>query len=189
MLILICFAFYCQHTKPRTEESFPATPQLRLERYFDTRSLMYGSSRAEIIRNLGKPKLERTEKDLEKAMQLSPDEKRYLLGHTAEPINQINELVYDGLSLRILKVNSQPYNEFVYDIIVTSDKYKFLWNLTVGSTRQEVIRILGNPSYSDDIKDSYDVVHSSPPEGYTDLVTFSYSKNRIIRIHFSLYID
>ncbi len=189
-LALGLFAFRCQHSKPRTEEPLPATPQLRLERYFDTRTQMFGTSRAEIIKNLGKPRLERTEGDLENAKQLNAEERRYLLGHRSEPINQISELAYDGLSLRILKVNSPPYREIVYDMTVTGTRYKMLWNLNVGSPRQEVRRILGDPSNPNDLKDSYLVVHSGDQGlGYTDLVTFSYLGSQVSRIHFWKYLD
>jgi hypothetical protein len=152
---------------------------------------MFGDTRAEIIRNLGKPKRERNESDLEKANELNAEERRYLLGHTSEPINHICELAYDGLSLRILKVNSPPYREFVYDLAVTSARYKMLWNLNVGSPRQEVRRILGDPSNPNALKDSYLVVHSGDPEGlgYTDLVTFNYHGNLVDTIHFWQYLD
>jgi len=186
---LTCLASCTQRPLPGIKEPLQGTPQERTERYFNSGIHQFGNSRAEIISNLGKPKRERTEKDLERARQLAPEERRYLLGHTSEPINQISELAYDGLSLRILKVNSPPYREFVYDISVTSDKYKLIWNLNVGRPRQEVRRILGNPSNSDDLKDSYRVVHSSNPEGYTDLVTFGYHEGLIIRIQFWLYLD
>ncbi len=105
-LVLSCCAIYCRHSRPRIEEPLPETPELRLELCFNARTRPFGNTRAEIIKNLGKPKLERTEKDLERAGQLTSEEKRYLLGHISEPINQIIELTYDGLLLRILKVNS-----------------------------------------------------------------------------------
>lgn len=188
-LAMSLFAFRYQHSKPATEEPLPATPQLRLERYFATRTQMLGNTRAEIINNLGKPKWERTESDLEKAKQLTQEERRLLLGHRSEQINQINELAYDGLSLRILRVNSPPYRELVYDLTVTSARYKMLWGLNVGSPRQEVRRIFGEPSKSDELQDSYWVVHSTPPEGYTDLVIFGYRDDLVDRVRFWLYID
>ena len=186
-LALSCFAFHCQHPKPRTEEPLPETPQLRIDRYFDARTQMLGNTRAEIVKNLGKPKLERTENDLKKANELTAEDARLVRGHGVE--NEIFELAYEGLLLKILKVNSPPYREFVYDMTVTSNRYKMLWNLNVGSPRQEVRRILGDPSSPNDLKDSYSVVHSGSPEGYTDLVTFSYHDSLVSRIHFWQYLD
>ena len=186
-LVLSCLASYCQHSKPRTEEPLPATPQLRIERYFDTRTQMFGNTRAEIIKNLGKPKLERTENDLRKANELTTEDARLVRGHGVE--NEIFDLAYEGLSIRILKVNSPPYRELVYDLTVTSARYKMLWGLNVGSPRQEVRRIFGEPSKSDELQDSYWVVHSTPPEGYTDLVIFGYRDDLVDRVRFWLYID
>ncbi|HOW86902.1 MAG TPA: hypothetical protein P5119_12960 [Candidatus Aminicenantes bacterium] len=173
------------------EEPLPETPELRLELYFNARTRPFGNTRAEIIKNLGKPKLERTEKDLERAGQLTSEEKRYLLGHISVPINQIIELAYDGLLLRILKVNSPPYREFVYDMRVTSSRYRMLWNLNVGSPRQEIRRILGDPSNPNDTKDSYNVVDPDDLSGldYIDLLTFSYQGNLVDKISFWLYLD
>ena len=188
-LVLSCSAFYPQHPLVRTEEPLPETPQLRLERYFATRTQMLGNSRAEIMENLGKPKRERTDEDLRRANELTSEEARRIRGHDTGVENEIMELAYDGLYLRILKVNSPPYREFVYDITVTSDRYKMLWNLNVGSPRQEIRRILGKPSKSDELQDSYLVVHSSPPEGYTDLVIFGYHDNFVDRVRFWLYLD
>lgn len=181
-LVLSCLT--CCSRRP-----LPGTPQQRLERFFDTRNQVFGNSRAEIIENLGKPKLERTDDDLSQENELTAEDRRLLLGHASEPINQITELVYDGLSLKILKVNSPPYSEFVYDLTVTSAKRKMSWDLNIGSPRQKVRRILGNPSRSDDLTDSYDVVHSGDPTGYTNLVVFTYHDSRVDRIRFWLYID
>jgi hypothetical protein len=149
---------------------------------------MLGNTRAEIIKNLGKPKRERTENDLRQANELPAEDARMVRGHGVE--NKIFELAYEGLILKIVKVNSPPYREFVYDMTVTSNRYKMLWDLNVGGPRQEVRRILGDPSDPNDLKDSYDVVHSGDPEvGYTDLVTFDYHDSLVSRIHFWMYLD
>lgn len=189
MLVLSCFASYSQDLKSKTEEPLEATPQLRLERYFDTSTQMFGNTRAEIIENLGKPKLVRTENDLMAASELTREDARLVRGHGVE--NGIFELSYEGLLLKILKVNSPPYREFVYEMTVTSNRYKMLWNLNVGSPRQEVRHILGDPSNPHDLKDSYAVVHSgTPPEVYTpDLVTFNYRDSLVSRIQFWRCID
>jgi hypothetical protein len=150
---------------------------------------MLGSSRAEIIENLGKPKLERTGDDLRKANELTPEDVRLIRGHNTGAENEISELAYDGLSLKILKVNSPPYREFIYQITVTSDRYKMLWNLNVGSPRQEVRRLLGDPSRFEALKDFYQVVHSGNPMGYTDQVTFAYHDGLVSQTCFWLYID
>jgi hypothetical protein len=186
-LVLSCFASHCQHSKPRTEEPLPATAQLRIERYFDARTQLLGNTRAEIVKNLGKPKLERTENDLKKANELTAEDARLVRGHGVE--NEIFEWAYEGLLLKILKVNSPPYREFIFYITVTSDRYRMPWNLNVGSPRQEVKRILGDPSKFEALKDSYRVVHSGNPSGYEDQVTLTYHDGRIIQICFWLYID
>jgi integrase len=79
--------------------------------------------------------------------------------------NEVTELIYDGLSIRVLKVSSPPYREFVYDIRVTSDIYKMLWSLKVGRPRNEVRRILGDPSRSDGLDGTSPYVFPHPATG------------------------
>jgi hypothetical protein len=154
---------------------------------------MFGDSRAAVISNLGKPKKLRTDKDLSKASELTAEDRRLIQGHFAGPNeNEITELAYDGLAMKILKVKSPPYREFIYLIEITSKKYRMSWNLDVGCQRKEVRRILGNPSRSDDGYDSYVVVHfddNGNPIGYEDQVTFRYHSNTVSRICFWSYID
>jgi hypothetical protein len=177
---------------PKIEEPLQETSQKRLEQYFFAGMHKFGNTQAEIILNLGKPKRTRTGGDLSKSNELTSEDKRLIRGHGPGVENEIAELAYQGLSIKVLKVNSPPYREFIYDIRVANNIYKMLWNLNVGCSRNEVRRILGDPTRCDESKDSYVVVHSDAkgdPVGYEDLVSFSYSDNAVSRILFWLNID
>ena len=177
---------------PGTEEPLPGTPQQRLIRYFESVNMIFGKSRAEIIANLGTPKQISTEKELSRAKKLSPEDRRLIEGHDSETKNKIIESVYAGLSIRTLKVNSPPYREFVYDVTVTSNRYKMPWNLNVGSLHKDVRRILGNPARSADNREIYEVVYfddKGHPIGYIDHITFSFHGNTVSRIRWQMHLD
>ncbi len=197
--ILVCFlsfALTCltsgsQRALPKIERVLPGTLENRLEQYFSTGIHKFGNSRAEIIKNLGKPKLERTNTDLRKANKLSAIDERLIRGNGTRVENEIIELAYDGLLLRILKVNSPPHREIIYCIKVTGDRYKMLWNLNVGSPRQEVYRILGDPYRSrlDALEDSYSGAYSGDPTAYTGSVIFAYHGDLVSQISFWLDLN
>ena len=142
---------------------------------------------------MGQPKHTITGEELDRTKKLSPEERRYIWGHGAEIQNEIIELVYNGLSIKILKVNNPPYREFVYNVIVTSGRYRMPGNLNVGSKRQDVIRFLGNPSRSNDRGDSFVVVQvgdfGEQVGGYENSIIFSYRGESVSRISFWLYLD
>jgi hypothetical protein len=190
---LICSYSCSWHQPPQTEPSLAGSIQVRLWQYFWKGINKFGDSRLGIIANLGPPKQAITGEELDRTNKLSQEERRYIWGHGAEIKNEIIELVYAGLSIRILKVNSPPYREFVYNVIVTSGRYKMPGNLNVGSKRQDVLRFLGNPFRSGDRGDAYDVVqvYDSGEQigGYIDQIIFSYRGDSVGRIRLWLYLD
>lgn len=190
---LICSYSCSWRQPPQTEPPLAGNIQVRLWQYFWKGINKFGDSRLGILANLGQPKQAITGEELDRTKKLSQEERRYIWGHGAEIKNEIIELVYAGLSIRILKVNSPPYREFVYNVIVTSSRYKMPGNLNVGSRRPDILRFLGNPSGSNDRGDGYEVVQvDSGGEqlgGYTNFITFSYRGDSVSRISFWLYLD
>jgi hypothetical protein len=190
---LICSCSCSWRQPPQTEPPLAGNIQVRLWQYFWKGINKFGDSRLGIIANLGQPKQAITGEELDRTKKLSQEERRYIWGHGAEIKNEIIELAYAGLSIRILKVNSPPYREFVYNVIVTSSRYKMPGNLNVGSRRPDILRFLGNPSGSNDRGDGYEVVQvDSGGEqlgGYTNFITFSYRGDSVSRISFWLYLD
>ncbi len=62
--------------------------------------------------------------------------------HNPEITDNIYYLYYDGLYLIIYK---GLYKGFVSYISTTSDKYKLKWDLKIGSSKDNILRILGSP--------------------------------------------
>jgi hypothetical protein len=128
---LICFYSCSKSPAPRDEPPLEGSTPVRLCRYFNEGINQFGDSRLGIIANLGQPKQASTGEELDRKKKLDPEERRYIWGHGGEIKNEIIELVYNGLSIKILKVNSPPYREFVYNVTVTSSRYKMpgnMWN-------------------------------------------------------------
>jgi hypothetical protein len=194
--IAVALIYLCSCSRPPSPQAEPpleGSIPVRLWRYFNEGIDKFGNSRLGIIANLGQPKHAITGEELDRTKKLSPEERRYIWGHGAEIENEIIELVYNGLSTKILKVNSPPYREFVYNVIVTSGRYRMPGNLNVGSKRQDVIRFLGNPSRSNDRGDSFVVVQvgdfGEQVGGYKNSIIFSYRGESVSRISFWLYLD
>jgi hypothetical protein len=192
-IALICSYSCSWRQPPQTEPPLAGNIQVRLWQYFWKGINQFGDGRLGIIANLGQPKQAITGEELGSTKKLSQEEKRYIWGHGAEIKNEIIELAYDGLTIRILKVNSPPYREFIYDMTVTSSRYKMPGNLNVGSKRKDVLRFLGNPSKSGDRRDAYEVVYvdsnGEQGAGYINQITFSYRGDSVSRISFWLYLD
>lgn len=192
-VILILLASCARRPHPTMDIPLPETSQQRIFQYFRAVLNTFGNNRAEIISNLGEPNLIRTACDLSQAGELTAEDRRLIRGHGSGVENEIFELLYSGMWIKVLKVSSPPHQEGVYLLEVSSKRYKMPWNLGVGCQFKDVRRILGGPSLISDNGDyTYSVVHldeSGNPVGYEDSITFCYHKGKVERIRFWVQWD
>lgn len=137
---------------------------------YDGLDFKLGKTRAEIISNLGNPE----NMEMKKVKNIHyPD----------EIIDEIYELFYDGLYIRIYKATAGD-REFIEYLSITSDRFKIKWGLNIGSSKEEVKNILGNP-----IKEDSDVFTYEYTDGYPDHVYFYFRDNAVYRIDWEFWID
>lgn len=117
------------------------------------------------LKKLGKFKKERIEK------QQNP--------HDSTKTIEYRTLTFKGL---IISGFIQDQNKFaIIQIIVTDSRWKILNGLNVGSSRERIIKVLGNPSNEED-----NIIEYS---GETESVNFQIKKNKIIKIELNYYSD
>ncbi len=153
----------------------PETFRDRLALYFDLRTSIFGRNRAEIIDKLGKP--------------VETTVERIRNRHQSDITDEIIRMLYDGLSVTIYKANYAPGKEFVWDMTVTSPRFKMPWGIDVGCSRDLVRQTLGPPTRVKDAVESYDVVYFPEGPGYINSLSFTYRDDRVSAIYFWLYID
>lgn len=111
------------------------TFQSKIDQFiWDGLDFKLGKTKTEIIRNLGTPK----------SFKVRKIENQY----DPEQIDEIYELYFDGLYVGIYKVTKDG-KEIFLAITVTSDKYKVKLGLNVGSSKENVVKILGEPQDKD----------------------------------------
>jgi hypothetical protein len=146
-----------------------------------------GSTTAEIQNRLGTPV----------HLRVREVENRHVDGQ----IDEIRELEYDGLVLKIYKVSEVPERELLMTIAVTSPRYEIGWGLKVGTNKEDVRRVLGNGSENVDCRLLTQQGGTTPAHMHGDCiweysdgdagseVTFSFEKDRVYRIDWSFYVD
>ena len=87
-----------------------------------------GKTRTEITASLGRP--------LAAAVRRIPNQ------HRPSQTDELHELTYDGLRILLYRVTVDN-RELVTDISLTGVGYRVKWGLGVGSTKEEVRRVLG----------------------------------------------
>lgn len=121
--------------------------------------------------------------------------------HAPEQIDEIRQLEYDGLILTIYKVNDEARRELPISIAVTNPRFAIGWGLNVGTTKEEVRRVLGKASETPNCESSRrngnQIAH--PLTGdcgwqYSDgeagsEVIFWFEDDRVYRIDWSFYVD
>lgn len=90
-----------------------------------------GANKDEIIRNLGEP---------EWSNSLNTENR-----HDPGVMDSISELSYSGLFIRVYSATEVKRDMIMY-IMITSDKYKLKSNLNVGTSKNLVKKVLGEPS-------------------------------------------
>ncbi len=188
IIILCCLASCSRHPVPKGEETSIGHPIQNQERYFEFVYSTYGNGWAKTVANLGKPRRVWTEKEYHQS------DKGTFRRYQADIDYDVVHLEYEGLSLEILKANGPPYEEYCRDIVISSDKYKMLWNLGVGSPREEVRRIFGDryPFGSDARKDIFIVIPENAlgdPLGYEYKITIAYHADLISQIRLQFYFE
>ncbi len=119
-----------------------------------------GTSIDEIKQKLGKPVSQRVE--------------RQRNNHVQGQIDEIHSLEYEGMSLRIYHVMEVPPRDLVFDVTITDKRFLLKRGLKIGSPRQEVIHVLGEPD-----KDGNPLSYATE----TGAVFFFFSKeNRVEKV-------
>jgi hypothetical protein len=128
-----------------------------------------GESIGEIIKNLGNPKNIKVEKIKNV--------------YYPDVIDEINKLFYNGLYVEIYKA-TEGNKEILTALSVMSYKFKVKWGLNVGASKDEIKKVLGNPSK--DVDNVWSYVDS---DGYEDEVRFYFKNDKVNKIEWSYYID
>lgn len=172
LIVTLLITFHSGCTKEKI--NIPDIPlNSRLEQFVNNGLILkLGSSRSEIFNNLGNPKSTK----IEKVKNI----------HDPELTDEIHNLFYDGLRLKLF-YSPHYKNEFIFVITVSSNKYKILWDLTVGSSKNKVRTILGAPHSEDN--NVYHYIYESPESGFQDNVYFYFSNDVVESIEWSYYVD
>lgn len=121
--------------------------------------------------------------------------------HVPEQTDEIRQLEYDGLILTIYKVGDEAQRELPISIAVTNPRYEIGWGLNVGTTKEEVRRVLGKASETTNCDSSRrngdQAAHPLPGDCgwlYSDgdagsEVIFWFEHERVYRIDWSFYVD
>lgn len=170
LVIIVILSTTClkqQHTDMR--ETTGEALQYRINQFvYGGWNFRVGETLAEIITNLGTPQSFKTEKVKNT--------------HNPDQIDEVYELLYDGLFIEIYKV-TETNKEFVTALSVTDDKYKMKWGLNIGSSRNQVKNVLGNPSEE---KNNVYIYKTDEAPSY---VSFYFRNGTMYKIYWSFYID
>lgn len=169
LLIVTIFSISMKQQHAELKETTPEVFQSRISQFvYGGLQLIIGETVAEVTSNLGNPESFKTEKVKNR--------------HNPEQIDEINELFYDGLYIKIYKV-TETNKEFITDLSVTNDRYHMKWGLNVGSSNDEVKNILGSPS-----EEKHNVFIYRTDEAPSH-VSFYFRNGTVYRIDWSFYID
>lgn len=75
--------------------------------------------------------------------------------HNKNQIDDIIELTYEGLFIKIYRTNLDEPKELIMKMIITSDKYITESDIQIGVEKSKVIEILGEPLSVEDTSISY----------------------------------
>ena len=135
---------------------------------YDGFEFRLGRTGSEIMRFLGDP------------VKISKKEINNI--HDPDQVDLVNELFYDGLSIRIYRV-AETGKEIIINISITGDEYNLKWGLGVGSPQDDIKAQLGDPHEEE--KDAY--IYQA--EGAPSCVVFYFRNSRVYRIDWEFYYD
>jgi hypothetical protein len=125
-------------------------------------------SKSVIINRLGKPRSIKSEK------AKNPHN---------DSTDTIYELFYEGLYVKVYEVSLDD-RSFILHIILENNKYKTKWGLNVGTAKEIIGNVLGEPDEKSDT--SWTFVSA---EGYPSTVKFYFERDRVRKIEWSYVID
>lgn len=127
------------------------------------------TSKTIIINRLGKPKSIKSE---------------IVKNHHDDSMDTIYELYYRGLLIELYEVRSDN-RSFIFHIILENKKYKTKWGLNVGSTREKIIKVLGEPGESTNTLLTFMFSEAYP----NDTVKFYLKHNIVHKIEWKYTVD
>jgi tetratricopeptide (TPR) repeat protein len=130
------------------------------------RDFIPGRSMDEIRRRLGNPVAEQIEARQSHAVQ--------------GQIDEIHTLDYDGLVIKIKRVNGAPPRDLLFGLTITDRRIVFKWGLKMGTPRNQVIHLFGRPR-----EDGNSLTYATE----TGSVAFFFSKDLLEKVQWQWNID
>lgn len=171
--LFVVLVIGCTKEKDQRNESQGDNYQKRINEIVivnDGLDFKLGKSIEEITNNLGRPKNIIVEKIKN-------------VHYPDEIIDEIHKLFYDGLYIEIYKA-TEGNKEMLQALSITSEKFKVKWGLNVGISKDEIKKVLGNPSK--DVDNVWSYVDS---DGYENGVRFFFRNDKVNKIEWSYWID
>jgi len=103
--------------------------------------------------------------------------------HNPELTDQIYELYYEGLFLRVYHVSATD-KDIIILVEVTSDEYPVMWDLTVGTTKEKVVEAFGEPDET-----NLDTIRYLAGEFVMGFVEFTFKDGLCSRVAWHYLID
>ena len=103
--------------------------------------------------------------------------------HNPEQTDQIYELSYEGLFLRVYHVSAID-KDIIILVEVTSDEYPVTWDLTVGATKEKVVEVFGEPDET-----NLDTIRYLAGEFVMGFVDFTFKDDLCSRVAWHYLID
>jgi hypothetical protein len=149
-------------------ETYPLSAEQHDAFVMSAGSEAVGFSDAEVLKRFGTPK--------------RVSRKRIPNPYAPEQLDEIVEIVYDGLSAKFYKL---PDKQFALQIVVRDSKIRLPYGLAVGATTDHVIRVLGKPSSVTDGRLKFGLSQ----EGYPLAVYFNTARGIVQSVEWQGYVD